>query len=82
MLFSPNHGSSERFAVHVDPKSHWRYLGFHYGQGAITGTPLVENVATFPDWPALLSFSLLSAYLLLSKPRSNTLRESPITTAI
>ena len=58
---------------------HWRFLGFAYGF-----QPAVREQAIlfiFPYWSLVFPLTMLSAWLLLSKPRQAARVEPPITTA-
>ena len=60
-----------RFAeMHVDPKWHLRWCGFHYGQGIFPDLPIAETVVAVPYWPFVVPFAVISAWLLLSNPQA------------
>lgn len=53
----------------------WRrdWAGFHCGTGNFSsGENVLVQDATVPYWSIVVPFTLLSAYLLLSKPRAST----------
>jgi len=52
-----------------NPALEWKWSGFGFGSGATKGAPLHSLVAV-PYWSIVIPLTLISAYLLLSKPRS------------
>ena len=51
-----------------------RYAGFVIGSGytEALGEPVAKKLWIIPYWPLVLSLALLSAYLILWKPRKRT----------
>ena len=62
-------------------KVDWRFHVFGLGSGEYTERGVVHQVIAVSHWFIILVLTLLSAFLLLSKPRRSTLKKLPELTA-
>ena len=83
---APQGNSTGDLAINVDPPTraaegspfHWiiKSYGLEIGDCADQQFPLQIFVARVPYWPLVILLTLLSAYLLISKPRISTQKKS------
>ena len=77
LFFSKPAGEYDFFRA-PNPDWKWRteFCGFEFGQFIPKGPPWSESIWLVPYWSITVPLTLLSAFLLLSKPRQSTQKKT------
>ena len=70
IFWTPSRIQATRFKIHSDEnRAHWLLQQVGFEIGSTRGFGMDREVWCIPYWPIVASFTALSAWLLLSKPR-------------